>query len=207
VLPPIEGMSHGSLLLAADTDNDRRRPRPVGPLVRRDLLRSNVRKEPVSVIERPIRVMKLAVVLLALLGIAGCAVAPLPATPGGIASTPATATSESSCACSTSALTSPPGGLSRDEAIAAAERLAPSAGTKPAVIWASINRNPFDLPGVSEASLVWEVRLEWSFSVSPCPSGFLDRLPSLADPACLDGDSGLIVVLDVFSGDLIGWTH
>ena len=164
--------------------------------------------EPVHIIERPTSVMRFAVVLLALLSVAGCSVASPPATPTAVASPPATPTAVvSGCACLTAAPSGPPGGLSRDAAIAAAQRLAPPAGAKPTVVWSSIEQDPFASPGTSEARLVWEVRLQGSFAASQCPSAFLERLPSLADNACLDGDSGLVVVLDYFSGALVGWTH
>jgi len=123
------------------------------------------------------------------------------------ASPAATPTSVPSCACGPSGPSGPPGGLPSDAAIAAAQRLAPPAAAEPAAIWASIEQDPFASSGPSDARLVWEVRLQGSFAVSPCPSGFLNRPPSLGDTACLDGDSGLIVVLDYFSGALVGWTH
>jgi hypothetical protein len=141
--------------------------------------------------------IRVAIFLLALLSVAGCAAAS-PATPIAVVS---------GCACATSGPSGPPGGLSRDEAIAAALRLAPHANAQPAVVWASIEQDPFASQGTSKASLVWEVRLQGSFAASPCPSGFLERPPSLADTACLDTDSGLVVVLDYFSGALTGWTH
>lgn len=138
------------------------------------------------------------VVLLALLGVAGCATASPTATP---------TSAVPSCGCLTTGPSVPPGGLSRATAIAAAQRLAPPAGAEPTVVWAAVEQDPFAAPGTSGARLVWEVRLQGSFAASPCPSGFLERMPSTADPACLDSDSGLVAVLDVFSGALIGWTH
>ena len=140
--------------------------------------------------------IRVAIILLALLSVAGCA-----------AASPATPTPVASCACVTSGPSGPPGGLSRDEAIAAARRYAPPARAEPAVVWASIEQDPFASPGASQARVVWEVRLQGSFAASPCPSGFLERQPSSADQTCLDGDSGLVAVIDYFSGALIGWTH
>jgi len=32
-------------------------------------------------------------------------------------------------------------------------------------------------------------------------------VPSPSDSACLDRDGGINVVLDYFSGDLLGWIH
>ncbi len=43
--------------------------------------------------------------------------------------------------------------------------------------------------------------------VSPCPSGLFERQPTVTDGACLDADSGLIVVLDYFTGSFVGWLH
>jgi hypothetical protein len=82
--------------------------------------------------------------------------------------------------------------------------LAPPAGEEPALIWADFVADPFASPGDSDPRLVWEVRLQGSFAASPCPSGFLDRPPSLADTSCLDSKSGVVVVLDYFTGALIG---
>ena len=139
--------------------------------------------------------MRLATVLLAVVIVGGCAVAaPTPTRPA-----------PSGCACATYPVSSPPGGLSRDAAIAAAKAVAPPAGSAPLVVWAMIGEDPFASPG-SSARLVWEVRLQGSFAASPCASGFLERPASLADPACLDYDSGLVVVIDYFTGALVGWT-
>lgn len=100
--------------------------------------------------------------------------------------------------------TAAPGGLSRDAAISLALQEAPAFGPAPTVVWASIEPNPFDRSG---NPLVWIVRLQGGLAASPCPSGFLDRAPSVSDAICLDGDGGVDVVLDHFSGDLLGWVH
>jgi len=109
--------------------------------------------------------------------------------------------------CCTYPPTGAPGGLTQDGAIAAARRFAPSASTAPTVVWAAIAEDPFAAPGSSVRGLVWEVRLQGSFGVPACPSGFLDAPPSRTDRACLDDASGLIVVLDYFSGAFEGWSH
>ncbi len=133
------------------------------------------------------------VVLLAMPAVAGCA---------------ATYPSPSQvCACATLPLTGPPGGLSHDAAIAAAKRYAPTSSADPAVIWAHVESDPFASPGTSEERLVWEVRLQGPFAASPCPSGFEEYPASPSDKACLDGDSGIVVVLDYYSGAWLGWTH
>jgi len=100
------------------------------------------------------------------------------------------------------------GGLSKDAAIALALREAPASSPAPTVVWASIESNPFYPRGNNPPGpLVWIVRLQGGLTSSPCPSGFLDRLPSASDAACLDQDGGVNVVLDYFSGDLLGWIH
>ncbi len=75
------------------------------------------------------------------------------------------------------------------------------------MVWAQVGPDPFTQPTTSETRLVWMVRLQGPFDASPCPSGFLDRLPSVSDPPCLDNAGGLVAVLDVFTGALIGWIH
>ena len=139
------------------------------------------------------------VILVILLTVAGCAVA-APSPSPSPSPTP-------NCACATLPLTGPPGGLSHDAAITAAERFAPPSSAEPAVIWAYVESNPFVWPKSSDEPLVWEVRLQGPFAASPCPSGFEEYAPSPSDKACLDGDSGIIVVLDYYSGAWLGWSH
>jgi hypothetical protein len=104
--------------------------------------------------------------------------------------------------------TAAPGGLSKDAAITLALREAPASSPAPTVVWASIESNPFYPRGNNPTGpLVWIVRLQGGLSASPCPSGSLDRLPSASDAVCLDQDGGVDVVLDYFSGDLLGWIH
>ena len=119
----------------------------------------------------------------------------------------AAATVEASYACATRMPTLPPGGISRDEAIAAALRLAPASAGQPTVVWAMTDSNPFAPLSTADRGLVWEVRLQGSFAASPCPARFLERLPSPSDPACLDVESGLGAVIDIYTGALIGWLH
>ena len=137
------------------------------------------------------------VVLLVLLGAAGCATASPSPSPSP---TP-------NCACATLPLTGPPGGLSHDAAIAAAKRYASPSSAEPAVIWAYVESDPFAWPNSSNERLVWEVRLQGPFAASPCPSGFEGYAASPSDKACLDGDSGIVVVLDYYSGAWLGWSH
>ncbi len=109
---------------------------------------------------------------------------------------------------STHGPTAAPGGISRDAAITRAREVAPASSSAPTVVWASIESSPFvprgnALPG----PLVWIVRLQGGLAAFPCPSGLLDVPPSPSSSACLDGDGALDVVLDYFSGTLLGWTH
>ena len=104
--------------------------------------------------------------------------------------------------------TAAPGGISQDAAIARAREAAAASGPAPTVVWASIESNPFVPRGnAPPGPLVWIVRLQGGLAASPCPSGFLDVPPSASSSACLDGDGGLDVVLDYFSGAFLGWTH
>jgi hypothetical protein len=101
-----------------------------------------------------------------------------------------------------------PGALGRDAAVAQAIRLAPESSRAPSVVWASVEPDPFGpFDGSSPRRLVWEVRLAGGFLASPCPEGFLERPPSPSDAPCLDIEAGIVVVLDEFSGALIGYAH
>lgn len=103
--------------------------------------------------------------------------------------------------------TGAPGGLSQEAAIAAARRVAPSATGTTKVVWAAIEHDPYAPADSLGGPWVWEVRMEAAFAASPCPSGFLDQVPTASDPACLDAESGLVAVLDYDSGALLGWMH
>jgi hypothetical protein len=140
-------------------------------------------------------------IVVAGLLLAGCAATPSNEPSGCGGSIPG-----ASAACATQGSTGAPGGLSRDAAIAAARRLAPSAATEPTLIWASIGDYPFS-PASPVNRPVWMVRLEGPFAASPCPAGFLERYPSPSDGVCLDSSSGLVVVIDYFTGAFLGWLH
>lgn len=103
--------------------------------------------------------------------------------------------------------TGAPGGKTREAAILLALRAAPHSTRLPTVVWAAVENDPYDLAASSGGGLVWEVRLEGPMTAPPCPSGMFDRMPSQADPPCLDATSGVIVVLDYFSGRFLGWLH
>lgn len=162
-------------------------------------------------LRRLCRFVGAAVAFVIAVAFSGCAVSSGPgqASPPGVeaSSECGAGPAGASAACGTHGPTGAPGGLSRDAAVAAARRLAPSSARQPTVVWASIESDPFARSGATSRPLVWEVRLEGPFAASPCPSGFLDRYPSPSDPACLDSESGLIVVIDYFTGQLVGWLH
>ena len=137
-----------------------------------------------------------AVLLVAVVAVSGCTTVertPLPLS--------------SSCACASPQLTQPPGALSEDAAKRAALALAPTAKQAPSVSWAQVDISPFPAPGGGSRSLVWMVRLEGSFDLVTCNDAAIWRDPTPSDPPCLDVASGLIVVLDVYSGAFLGWTH
>lgn len=104
--------------------------------------------------------------------------------------------------------TAAPGGLSREDAVARARALAPGSNASASVVWASIETDPFAPRGSAPPGrLVWIVRLQGTRGISPCPSGFLEGPPDASVPGCLDGDGGIDVVIEYFSGTLLGWTH
>ena len=106
----------------------------------------------------------------------------------------------------THAPTGPPGGMSKDAAIAAARRLAPAAGAELAVVWAAVEHDPFAPQG--DVRWAWMVRLTGVFAAPPCPTQDPDAAsrPN-ASVACVDGDGGLDVVLDYYTGAFVGWTN
>jgi len=110
--------------------------------------------------------------------------------------------------CCTHGPTAAPGGLSEAAATARAVAVAPWTSEETTVIWASIESNPFVPRGANPPGpLVWIVRLAGGLDLAPCPSGMLDRVPNPSDAACRDVDGGVDVVIDFFSGDLLGWIH
>lgn len=105
--------------------------------------------------------------------------------------------------------TLPPNALTQDQAIAAATRQAPPGMTNPTVEWAAVGQNPF-APGGSPP--VWLVRLDGTADIATCAPGYLDRVPSPSDAPCLGNQLGkvpygLVVVLDPYTGALLGWSQ
>lgn len=104
--------------------------------------------------------------------------------------------------------TAAPGGMSKDAAITHALEAIPRSAASPTVVGASIESDPFVPRGdATPGPLTWVVRVERGVAASPCPSGWLDRPAQASDGPCLDQEGGIDVVLDFFTGDLIGWTH
>lgn len=99
----------------------------------------------------------------------------------------------------------PSGGITREDAITIARRSLPG-GAGAQVVWASVESNPYATPS-GTGPIVWEVRLAGEIDEKACPSDWLDHWPTASDPPCLDGDSGIVAVLDYYSGALIGWLH
>jgi hypothetical protein len=97
--------------------------------------------------------------------------------------------------------------MSKDAAIARALEVASFTTSSTTVVWASIESDPFVQPGTSVGPLVWIVRLVGGLTASPCPAGFLDAPPTVSSAPCIDHEDGIDVVLDFFSGDLLGWVH
>jgi len=96
--------------------------------------------------------------------------------------------------------------MSKDAAIAAARRLAPAAGAELAVVWAAVEHDPFAPQG--DVRWAWMVRLTGVFAASPCPTQDPDAASRTnASVACVDGDGGLDVVLDYYTGAFVGWTN
>jgi hypothetical protein len=131
---------------------------------------------------------------------------------GSGVSTPSSTVEASYCAqagpvCQTPDTIGPPGGLSRDAAIAEALRYAPSASGQIKVVRAQVVNNPFMDVYATAQPPVWVVRLEGSFSIPPCTLEFLQRPASPSDRPCMDQASGLVVVIDYFSGKFLGWAH
>jgi len=156
-----------------------------------------------------------APVVLAL-ALAGCGQSSVPSsTAPAAAQATATAQPEPSCACSYPP-TPPPGAISSAAAIAAALRAAPGTGATRQVLWASIYPDPFvshlvlagGTPLPESSRQVWMVRLEGGLHAPTCPGDTLPTTPVAAsDGPCLDAGGGVDMVLDLMTGNLLGWTH
>jgi hypothetical protein len=105
-----------------------------------------------------------------------------------------------------SAFPTPSGALSKDAAIAAAIAAAPPSSTAVTAIGANVTVDPF--AHSSTGPLVWVVTLQGEFALPSCrPDRDFDLEPlDRSEPPCLYMDwNGLRAVLDLFSGELIGW--
>jgi hypothetical protein len=115
---------------------------------------------------------------------------------------------EAACACvpTPAPITPPPGAISRDDAIAAAKRQAPPASAGLTIGWVQVQHNPL-ATDQSNAQLVWLVNLLGTFPLLTCPPD-VDRpgpFPGPSLQSCVWKDEGLVAVIDMFSGQLIGW--
>ena len=112
----------------------------------------------------------------------------------------------SACACSPTPtpFPAPAGAITREQAISAALRVAPPSTTDVAAPYARIGVDPF--ANSADAPLVWLVHLKGQFALPSCPPESEYRIPSPPNlPSCIWKDGGLTAVLDVFTGQLIGW--
>lgn len=101
----------------------------------------------------------------------------------------------------------PPGAISREAAISAARSAVGDTQAQADVIGADVGQNGFGaaLPG---HPWLWQVRLNGpALRLSPCPSGNLDREPDWSAAPCLDEEQGLWVVVDAFTGQVLGSMH
>lgn len=96
--------------------------------------------------------------------------------------------------------------MSKEAAIAAAIAVAPSSRTEVTAPYANVGVDPF--AHSATGPLVWLVGLNGDFALPSCrPDRDFDQEPLNArEPPCLYKDwKGLNAVLDLFSGELIGW--
>lgn len=117
---------------------------------------------------------------------------------------------EAACACSPTPtpFPTPQGALSEEAAISAALAVAPPSSTAVTATWAKVGVDPF--ANSSTGPLVWLVILRGDFALPSCrPERDYDLEPLKRDePPCIYKDwNGLMAVLDLFSGELIGWAH
>lgn len=96
------------------------------------------------------------------------------------------------------------GGLSMDAAVARAREVGP-ASTSATNFSAHIASDPFQIDrNAPPGRLVWIVYLQGGVAASPCPSEYENTTPESSMLTCLDSYGGIEVVLDYFTGALIG---
>ena len=106
------------------------------------------------------------------------------------------------CVPTPSPITPPSGAISKDEAIAAALALAPPSTS---LVSANIGLDPF--AGLATRPLVWKVGLHGDFPVPACsPDAQIPEATPPNLPECLQAGY-VTAVLDLFSGELIGWSN
>jgi hypothetical protein len=111
------------------------------------------------------------------------------------------------CVATPSPFVTPSGAMSKDAAIEAAIAAAPPSTSTVTSSWAHVGVDPF--AHSSTGPLVWMVIVRGSFALPTCrPDRNFDTEPlQRGEPPCSWKDwDGLTAVLDLFSGELIGWT-
>jgi hypothetical protein len=108
------------------------------------------------------------------------------------------------CVASPSPFVTPSGAMSKEQAIAAALAVAPPSTTDVAAHDANVGVDPF--ADSATGPLVWLVFLNGNFALPACPPESEYPDPSPTDlPSCIWKEGGLTAVLDLFTGQLIGW--
>ena len=100
-------------------------------------------------------------------------------------------------ACATPVTTGPPGGLSRNDAVKIALRLAPPSSSPPRVVRA--NPDPYYglVTSVPRGTWVWMIALEGNFEDIACPT-----TPASPRP-CGTATHGLEILIDYYTGALV----
>ena len=109
------------------------------------------------------------------------------------------------CASTPSPFVTPQGAISKETAISAALALAPPSSDAVTVSGADVGVDPFT--DFRTGPLVWLVYLKGTFPVATCAPEIDTRpspVPSSLPPCMWKGDA-LVAVLDLISGELIGW--
>jgi hypothetical protein len=142
------------------------------------------------------------VAVLALVVVAGCATPSAPGQAGTASTGQATPAPQPSCGC-TYPPTPPAGAVSRDAAIAAALRDVPGTGPTTQVVNVIVDGDP-----LGSGRQVWMVRLGAPLAIPSCTGDMTLATPAPASAVpCLDTEGGVWVVLDIMTGELLGWTH
>jgi hypothetical protein len=99
----------------------------------------------------------------------------------------------------------PPGSVAANVAIAAARAAVGDTAGMTQVVRADVSPNPWPdtLPG---HPWVWDVYLQGpGIRASACPSDIYQHTPDWSAPPCIDTENGVDVILDAFTGRLLGF--